>query len=711
MKRLLRYMLLLLLTLNCGNVLAKLQWQAKIDSLLKELPKQKEDSNKAKLLDKISDTYSYFNPGQGIKYGIMNLDLATKLGWKRGMGSAYNTLGLNYESASDYAKALECFLNEDKIFAELENKKGTGSAALNLGMVYDAKGDFKMAIDYFLKAEKIYEELQDKPSLSVVLCDLGGLYYRQSDYPKALDYSLKAIKLYEELGDKDGVGSVAGNIGSIYHSKSDDAKALEYYMKSLRMCEETGSKSAMGNANANIGGVYYDTKDYVQALEYLFRALKIFEDIQDKDGIAYATGNIGQTYARQKNYILALAYAQKALQMDEAIGDKRQIATALYQVGDAYLALADDIASNKIITKGELPTGKFQPNEDIPKSKAARLHLALNYLQRGLDTAKKIHVPDVMKDIYEAMAKAYRLNGDHKLAMESYMNFITVKDSIFSKENEAKALKTEMQNEFDKKHVADSVENAEKEKINALKLQRQRSYTYIGVVGVLLLGLFSFFMVRNNRLLGIEKKRSDDLLLNILPEEVADELKASGSSDAKHYDNVTVIFTDFVNFTQAGEKLSPKQLINELHTCFKTFDEITARHNIEKIKTIGDAYLTVAGLPNASTNHAENVVRAAIEIRDFMNKRYAHLGNSTFEIRIGINSGSVVAGIVGVKKFSYDIWGDTVNTAARMEQNSESGKINISQSTYELVKDKFNCEYRGEIEAKGKGKMKMYYVS
>jgi adenylate cyclase len=207
-----------------------------------------------------------------------------------------------------------------------------------------------------------------------------------------------------------------------------------------------------------------------------------------------------------------------------------------------------------------------------------------------------------------------------------------------------------------------------------------------------------------------EKQRSDELLLNILPEEVAEELKAKGTTTAKHFDNVTVLFTDFVNFTQAGERMSPQGLVDELHTCFKAFDEITGKYNIEKIKTVGDAYLAVCGLPTADPNHAENIVRAAIEINAFMQDRAAKLGANTFQVRIGVHSGSVVAGIVGVKKFAYDIWGDTVNTAARMEQSSEAGKINISQSTYELVRDKFSCEYRGEIDAKGKGMLKMYYV-
>ncbi len=207
-----------------------------------------------------------------------------------------------------------------------------------------------------------------------------------------------------------------------------------------------------------------------------------------------------------------------------------------------------------------------------------------------------------------------------------------------------------------------------------------------------------------------EKKKSDDLLLNILPEEVADELKERGATTAQQYDHVTVLFTDFVNFTTAGEHLGSQALVEELHNCFKAFDEIIDKYGIEKIKTIGDAYLAVCGLPTADDSHAEKIVQAAQEIRAFMLQRREQLGDKTFEVRIGIHSGSVVAGIVGVKKFAYDIWGDTVNTAARMEQNSIAGHINISQTTYVMVKDKFTCTYRGELEAKNKGKLKMYFV-
>jgi adenylate cyclase len=206
-----------------------------------------------------------------------------------------------------------------------------------------------------------------------------------------------------------------------------------------------------------------------------------------------------------------------------------------------------------------------------------------------------------------------------------------------------------------------------------------------------------------------EKKRSDDLLLNILPQEVAEELKISGQSKAHRYDEVSVLFTDFVNFTAISEQLGVEALLNELNINFTAFDRIMEKHKLEKIKTIGDAYLAVCGVPVANPDHAKNTVNAALDILDFVQKRRMEVPYG-LDIRIGINSGSLIAGIIGVKKFAYDIWGDTVNIAARMEQSSEAGKINISANTYSLVKEEFIFTYRGRLQAKGKGEMDMYFV-
>lgn len=231
----------------------------------------------------------------------------------------------------------------------------------------------------------------------------------------------------------------------------------------------------------------------------------------------------------------------------------------------------------------------------------------------------------------------------------------------------------------------------------------------ISAVGSLIFLMFYYFVGKKN----FFKARSEALLLNILPAEIAEELKTTGMAEAKHFSEVTVMFTDFEGFTKISEKLTPSELVEEIHACFTAFDNIISKHNIEKIKTIGDSYMCAGGLPVANKTHAVDVVSAAIEIRGFMQEHLQErisAGKEIFAIRIGIHTGPIVAGIVGIKKFAYDIWGDTVNIASRMESSGEAGKINISGSNCELVKDKFNCSYRGKIPAKNKGEIDMYFV-
>ena len=214
----------------------------------------------------------------------------------------------------------------------------------------------------------------------------------------------------------------------------------------------------------------------------------------------------------------------------------------------------------------------------------------------------------------------------------------------------------------------------------------------------------------------IEKEKSEELLFNILPEEIATELIEKGESKAKLIDQVSVLFTDFEGFTKKAAKLSPQELVEEINVCFKAFDEIIQKYDIEKIKTIGDAYMAAGGLrspdPRPGVIH---VIKAAMEMKDFILERKAYcleVNKAYFEMRVGVHTGPIVAGVVGVKKFQYDIWGDTVNTASRMESNGKIGKLNISHTTHELIKDdpQFKFENRGKIKAKGKGEIEMWFV-
>ena len=254
--------------------------------------------------------------------------------------------------------------------------------------------------------------------------------------------------------------------------------------------------------------------------------------------------------------------------------------------------------------------------------------------------------------------------------------------------------------------------------------ESQRRFYWAAIVGLLLLAAGSlyffvrarqngFLMQEKNKIIREEQQRSESLLLNILPALVAEELKQQGRTHARLFEDVSVLFADFVGFSRIAEILSPQELVTELDTCFKSFDQIIAKYDLEKIKTIGDAYMCAGGLPNGGGAQLRDMVNAARDMQAWLhvwNSGRDQQGLPRFDARIGIHSGPVVAGVVGSRKFAFDIWGDTVNIAARIEQASEGGKINISGAAYQVIKSQFNCEYRGKIAAKNKGEIDMYYV-
>ena len=321
------------------------------------------------------------------------------------------------------------------------------------------------------------------------------------------------------------------------------------------------------------------------------------------------------------------------------------------------------------------------------------------------------------RDAAEVLFKINKALGNSNEALRLHELFIILRDSVKNEENQAAMMSQKFQYDFDKKEALLTAEQEKKDAIATEELRRKnlQRNAFIGGFGLMVL-LAGVFFVQRNRI-SKARKRSDELLLNILPAEVAEELKAKGSAEAVQIDQVTVLFTDFKGFTAMSEVVTPQQLVRDLNECFSAFDRITEKYGIEKIKTIGDAYMAAGGLPTPNTTHATDVINAALEMREFVAEgkaRKVAAGLPYFEIRIGIHTGPVVAGIVGVKKFQYDIWGDTVNTASRMESSGEVGQVNISEATYALVREEagrlFDFTPRGKVQAKGKGEMEMYFV-
>ena len=305
--------------------------------------------------------------------------------------------------------------------------------------------------------------------------------------------------------------------------------------------------------------------------------------------------------------------------------------------------------------------------------------------------------------------------GNSEEALNYYKGFTLYKDSISNVGLVQEMARMRTDFEIDRKQA--EVDILEKEaEIYDLREKRQDAVLFITIVVLLLAFVLAFGLYRRYKyirktrdIIEKEKARSDELLLNILPEETAEELKNHGRVSAKKFESVSVLFADFVGFTTYSEKMSPEDLVKTVDYYFSRFDQAAEKYGLEKIKTMGDCYMCAGGLPFPTEDHAVQMVRFAREIMDIvLQDGYTEV--TGFKIRLGIHTGPVVAGVVGTKKFAYDIWGDTVNIASRMESASEPGKINVSENTYQLIRDHFECEFRGMIDVKNKGMMKMYFI-
>ncbi|MEO6831063.1 MAG: adenylate/guanylate cyclase domain-containing protein [Chitinophagaceae bacterium] len=547
---------------------------------------------------------------------------------------------------------------------------------------------------YAQKALDLSRKIKWKMGIGRAYNDFGNNYLNQGMYPEALEALFKSLNLSEEIADKKVIAKSTCNIGIIYYYQGNYENAIQYQTLSLKSYREIGSSDGAFFTLGNLGSIYYAQKKYKEALKYMEQAMKIAVAQNDDRGVMMQLTNMASVYSDSGDTKTALMYYLRSLNLAKAQKDIQMTAIAEGNIGDNYLQMAID------------STQKYSSAE-----REQFLYLAVDYLKKGIIGCKEVNYNNGLLDFSKTLSKVYALQGNYQKALELFQQFTAAKDSTFSIANTEKMAHLETKRAIQLKDKDIKIAQLE-----VAKERNKRGFFLAGIaflLGLLILVFRNYSKQRkSNYLIQKEKKKSDDLLLNILPLEVADELKATGTSRAKHYDNVSVLFTDFVDFTGMAESLSPEQLVAELHECFSAFDQIIERHGLEKIKTIGDAYMAVSGLPVADEMHACQAVQAAIEILEFVEARRNNpvTAKPGFRIRMGINSGSVVAGIVGEKKFAFDIWGDTVNIAARMEQHGEAGKINISETTYRFVKNNFYCHSRGMIEAKHKGAVAMYFV-
>ncbi|MEO8150106.1 MAG: adenylate/guanylate cyclase domain-containing protein [Bacteroidia bacterium] len=565
---------------------------------------------------------------------------------------------------------------------KINYQKGIADALNNIGYVYSNRGDNSEALQLHEQSLKIGEEIGDKEGVAITLNNIAYIYQMIGDIKKSLTYNERSLKIREEINDKKGIAYSLNNIANIFSDQGDYDKALEYMSRGLKISEGLSDKRTLALAFSNLGSVYEYRKETGKAIECYKKCLQISEEINYKSGIATAYNNLGSIYMQQRNFTSALDYYKQSLILQQEIGNKGNEVSLLDNLSTCYFNLKD-------------------------------YGNAISYGNEAFKLANEIGYPALIKDASSALAKANAATGNYKQAYEMHIVYKSMADSVSNQATREATVKNQMQYEFSKVQDAQKAEQQKKDAISQAALQKQKLVRNGLIAGFAALLLFSIIIYRQRNFIFKAKQRSDELLLNILPGETADELKTTGKAKTKKFNEVTVLFTDFKNFTSISEELSAEELVSEINFCYSAFDHIISKYGIEKIKTIGDSYMCAAGLPVETATHAEDALNAAFEIRDFMLREKAKhdsAGKLFFEIRIGLNTGPVVAGIVGIKKFAYDIWGNTVNIASRMEEMSEAGKINISTSTFEKIKHKFDCTHRGKINVKNKGDVDMYFV-
>ncbi|MGB5269755.1 MAG: adenylate/guanylate cyclase domain-containing protein [Eudoraea sp.] len=557
---------------------------------------------------------------------------------------------------------------------------------------------------------------------------IHGITINQADADKKLIYSLKLIEAARALDSVNYIITGFLEKGTALRLKGDLSKALKSYFETANIASREEAKSSLGLAKLAIADVYSIMGNHDNAVKYYQSAIKIFREVKDSVNVATALTNAGDDYFTNGKLDSALVYFEESDKIFRNTNYPIGTAYNKGNIGMVYAEQGEDVRAEVNINEAITILEELQDYYPISVylTYMSDIYLrkndwsrAISYAQRSLDLAQRYGLKEQISESNLKLSELYDYVGNYKKSNTYYKNHIAYRDSVTNlREMEQMA---DLRTNFEVAQKQSEVDLLEKEsEIQLLKDKRQKTIIYISIIVLVLvfflaMGLYrrNIFIKKTKNLIEEEKNRSDKLLLNILPEETAIELKKRGKVQAKKFESVSIMFTDFKGFTHYADNLAPEKLVEAVDYYFSKFDEIIEKYGLEKIKTIGDSYMCAGGLPYPSKDHATKTVLAALEMIEFVNRaKTLNPENRTrFDIRIGINTGPVVAGVVGTKKFAYDIWGDAVNMASRMESNSQLGKINVTENTFALIKDSFDCESRGEIAVKNKGMMKMYFVS
>lgn len=642
----------------------KLSWQIQDTIIIKQL------------FTKAEDTFTN-QPDTALAAIVKATNIAETIHANSFLSGCYGWLAYLYEGKGEWQKAISFNYKALEISLKLHENISTSTILNNLAALYDNMGQKQKALDLYHKSLYYSYIVKDSAQIAIRLNNIALLYFNQGKLEIALDLFKKSLKISVELGKKEDFTTTLMNIGNIYKGLDEHESALMCYQGCLQISNELNNKYDAAAAISGIGEYFESIDDDENAFKFHKMALKIREEINDIRGLGFTKMNLGNLFLKQNFKDKARKYFLDSELIFNDIHDPWGLSIV-----------------NNYLGKLDFDKGNYN-NAQIYFEKAYNYSLQLGH-------------PNLIAEAAKNLSELYRRQFNWEAALKMSDQYYSMRDSVVNTENLRLAIVNKYQYEFDRKEIQSK---AEQDK----ELVRQRLIRN-STAGFLIFSLiFSIFILIQRNRISQEKRKSENLLLNILPEDVANELKLNGKTEAKVYEHVSILFTDFKDFTEFTAKLSPHELLDELNVCFEKFDHICQKYQLEKIKTIGDSYMAAGGLKSDLETSAANTVTAALEMQNIMKNRKIEnerTGKLSFEMRCGIHTGPVIAGVVGVNKFQYDIWGDTVNTASRMESNGEVGKVNISESTYNAIRSnkEFAFEERSLIKVKGKGDTKMWFV-
>ena len=548
-----------------------------------------------------------------------------------------------------------------------------------LGLLHNELTKNEEGLQYLEKAYELALIIDDKYIIATITGNLGLLHSSMSNDVKALDLLRFSEDISTQSGNREHLAIVCDNIATIFNKHGDYVRALEYYSKALELHTNTQGKDGIGRALGHIGSVYFHMNEIEKAESYLFKALEIHESIDYKRGIETWHEVLGDIMLKKEDPNSAIKHFTKAIEVNRELGNKATEAVHIGSLGDVLMFKGDleeafknfEIALTilqEYDRKGEF----YDVQLSMTRILSNPVYVGYNpvkaeqLLLQSLDNLREHSLKSIEREYLSQLSVMYKATGQWEKALSTYEESVSINQELNSNDIRNTIREMEFQKEYNQLE--------QKRLLEVIRLQEK-----------------------------------EQLLHDILPSHVADRIIGGEKTIADECEDMTIMFADIVGFTTLSEHMKPSEIIELLNNIYSKLDLLADTYGIEKIKTIGDAYMAISDSREDKVNHKLKMLTFAKKILAICSEIILSNGK-TLEVRIGIHSGPTVTGVIGTKKLSYDVWGDAVNTAARMESYGEPGTIQVSQEFYNSIIHidgmiETTVIAQKEIEIKGKGLM------